>query len=63
MIYCGLVFFHIKMNYYRFNRKKLLKKAKDWYHNCGCKEKTAKNNIENKEFAKENTTKNNYRNL
>ena len=34
-------FVHIKMRYYWFNRKELVQKAKDRYHNGGGKEKTA----------------------
>ena len=55
-------FVHIKISCYWFNRKELLKKAKDSYHNCGCKEKAIKYNIENKEVVKENA-KNKYGNL
>ena len=62
MIHYDLVFVHIKISCYWFNRKELLKKAKDSYHNCGCKEKAIKYNIENKEVVKENA-KNKYRNL
>ena len=50
------------MSYYYFNRKNLLQKAKDKYHNFGGKEKAAKYYIRNKEVLKENA-KNKYRNL
>ena len=50
------------MSYYYFNRKNLLQKAKDKYHNFGGKEKAAKYYIWNKEVLKENA-KNKYRNL
>ena len=36
-----------------FNRKELLQKAKDKYHNCGSKEKAAKYHLENKDVIKE----------
>ena len=35
------IFVHIKISYYWFNRQKLLRKARDRYHN-GDKEKAAK---------------------
>ena len=50
------------MSYYYFNRKNLLQKAKDKYHNFGGKEKAAKYYIQNKEVLKENA-KNKNRNL
>ena len=50
------------MSYYYFNRKNLLQKAKDKYHNFGGKEKAAKYYIRNKEVLKENA-KNKNRNL
>ena len=34
------------MSYYFFNRQELLQKAKDKYHNCGGKRKSAKYYIE-----------------
>ena len=37
------------MSYHYFNRKNLLQKAKDKYHNFGGKEKAAKYYIRNKE--------------
>ena len=43
---------HLRMSYYHFNRKELLQKAKDWFHNCGGKQKAAKYQIENKEVIK-----------
>ena len=36
------------MSYYYFNRKNLLQKAKDKYHNFGGKEKVLKENAKNK---------------
>ena len=50
------------MSYYYFNRKNLLQKAKDKYHNFGGKEKAAKYYIRNKEVLKENAINKN-RNL
>ena len=41
------------MSYYQLNRKKLLKKAHDKYHNRGGKEKAAKHYKKNKEMIKE----------
>ena len=38
--------------YYRFNRKDLLKKARDKYHNKSCKEKAAFYYQKNKETIK-----------
>ena len=35
-------FVHIKMNYYWFNTKELLQKAKEIYHNGGGKKKLLK---------------------
>ena len=43
----------INMSYYQLNRKKLLKKAHDKYHNKGDKEKAAKYYQKNKEIVKE----------
>ena len=43
---------HLRMSYYHFNRKELLQKAKDRFHNCGGKQKAAKYQIENKEVIK-----------
>ena len=40
------------MSYYWFNRKDLLKKVHDKYHNDGCKEKAAKYYEKNKEMIK-----------
>ena len=37
------------MSYYWFNRKELLKKVKEKYHNCGGKEKAAEYYFANKE--------------
>ena len=34
------------MSYHEFNRPELLQKAKDKYHNCGGKEKSAKYYLE-----------------
>ena len=47
-----LFFVHIKMSYDWFNKKELLKKANDRYHNCEGNEKTAKYYLENKESSK-----------
>ena len=43
---------HLRMSYYHFNRKELLQKAKDRFHNCSGKQKAAKYQIENKEVIK-----------
>ena len=51
----------MKISYYCFNRKELLQKAKNRYHNCGGKEKYAKYFIDNKEVFTESANK--YRNL
>ena len=48
------------MNYHLFNRQELLQKAKDRYHNGGCKGNSAEYYIENK--VRENA-KNKCRNL
>ena len=45
-------FVHIKMSYYWFNRKELLQKAKDRYHNGDGKEKTAEYYLKNREIFK-----------
>ena len=50
------------MSYYWFNRKELLKKVKDKYHNCGGKEKAAKYYVKNKDVIKEKAN-NKYRKL
>ena len=50
------------MSYYFFNRKELLQKAKDKYHNSCDKEKPTKYYLENKDVLKENS-KNKYRNF
>ena len=50
------------MSYYWFDRKKILKNAKDKYHNKGGKKKAAKYYIANREVLKENA-RNKYRNL
>ena len=43
-----LFFVHIKRSYYLFNRKELLQKAKDRYHNSGGKEKAAEYYLKNR---------------
>ena len=50
------------MSYYWFNRKELLHKAKNRYHNCGSKGNGARYYTANKEVLKEKA-KNKYRNL
>ena len=40
------------MSYYWFNRKELLQKAKDKYHNCGGKKKAAEYYLKNKRCYK-----------
>ena len=50
------------MSYYWFNRQQLLQKAKDRYHQCGGKEKSAKYYLENKGILKEKA-KNEYKDL
>ena len=50
------------MGYYWFNRQKLLIKAKNKYHNCGGKEKTAEYYLKNKDVIKEKTN-DKYKNL
>ena len=50
------------MSHYWFNRQELLEKAKDRYHNKGCKEKAAKYYLTNKDVVKEKA-KNKYKNL
>ena len=45
------------MSYYWFNRKDLLKKAKEKYYNKGVKEKAAKYYEDNKEAIKEKARK------
>ena len=56
------MFVHVKMSYYWYNRKKLLQKAEDKYHNCGGKGKPAEYYLKNKDVIKEKA-KNTYRNL
>ena len=55
-------FVNIRMSYYWFNRQELLQKAKEKYHNCGGKEKTAKYYFKNKDVIKEKAN-NNYKNV
>ena len=50
------------MSYYWFNRKEVLQKAEEKYHNCSGKEKAVKYYQTNKDILKENT-RNKYRNL
>ena len=50
------------MSYYWFNRSKILKNAWDKYHNKGCKEKTAKYHVANREVSREDA-RNKYKNL
>ena len=50
------------MNYYWFNRSKIMKDAKYKFHKKGCKEKAAKYYIANREVLKEDA-RNKYRNL
>ena len=45
------------MSYYWFNRKELLHKAKNRYHNCGSKGNGARYYIANKEVLKEKAKK------
>ena len=52
----------MKRSYYWFNREKILKNAKDKYHNKGGKKKTAKYYIANKEVLREDA-RNKYKNL
>ena len=52
----------IKMSYYWFNRKELLQKAKDRYHNCEGNEKAADYYLENRGVLKEKA-KSKYKNL
>ena len=61
MICYDLIFVHIRMNYYYFNRQELLQIAKDKY-TCGHKEKAAEYCIANKEVLRANA-KNKNRNL
>ena len=42
------------MTYYWFNRKEILQKAKDRYHNGSDKEKAAEHYLKNKGVLKEN---------
>ena len=49
------------MSYYWLNRKELLQKAKDKYHNCGGKEKAAEYYIASKDVIKK--VKNRYKNF
>ena len=50
------------MSYYWFNRKEILQKAEDKYHNCGGKERASECYIANKVVLKEKE-RNKYRNL
>ena len=50
MIYYDLVFCSYDNELLFFNRQELLQKAKDRYHNCGGKEKSAKYYLENRGF-------------
>ena len=50
------------MSYYWFNKKEILQKAEEKYHNCGGKEKAAKCYQANKDAIKEKA-KNRYKNL
>ena len=50
------------MSYYWFNRQGSLQKAKDWYHDCGVKEKAAECYLKNKDFIKEKAN-DKYKNL
>ena len=50
------------MSYYWFNKKELLEKAEEKYHNCGGKEKTAIYYKDNKDAIKEKA-KTKYKNL
>ena len=50
------------MSYYWFNRKDLLKKAKEKYHKEGGKEKASECHKKNKEAIKEKA-RNKYKNL
>ena len=50
------------MSYYWFNRQGSLQKAKDWYHDCGVKEKAAEYYLKNKDFIKEKAN-DKYKNL
>ena len=50
------------MSYYWFNRKGLLQKAKDRYHNCEGNEKAADYYLENRGVLKEKA-KSKYKNL
>ena len=51
------------MSYYWFNRQELLQKAKNKYHNCGGKEKSAEYYLENRVFFLKEQAKHQYRNL
>ena len=50
------------MNYYQLNRDKLLKNAKNRYHNGGGKKNVAKYHQDNQEVLREKA-RNQYRNL
>ena len=52
----------IKMSYYWFNRRKLLKNAWNKYHNKGGKQRTAKYYATNQEVLREDA-RNKFRNL
>ena len=45
-------FVHITMSYYWFNKPELLQKAKNKYHTCGGKEKSAKYYLGSKDVIK-----------
>ena len=50
------------MSHYWFNKKELLEKAEEKYHNCNSKEKGAKYYQDNKDAIKQKT-KSKYKNL
>ena len=52
LLWFFFVVVQIKMRYYWFNRKMLLQKAKNKYHNCGGKEEAAKYYIAHKDVLK-----------
>ena len=56
-----LLFVHIRMSYYWFNRQELLQRAKDKYYITGGKEESAEYCITDKDVLKEKT-RNKYRN-
>ena len=53
---------HIKLSHYWFNRRELLQKAKDRYHNGGGKEEAAEYYLKTREVLKGNEN-NKYRRL